>query len=286
MSNCMFSYPNFLDGATLSNGSYVATLPLNNLKTRYLDQVARSTDATVGSTKFDADLLTGYPIRVVAVLKHSMTLAALIRVRVSTVSNFATTTYDSGWLTAYPLIYPDGVLLFGAPGFWDGKLAETDRLAGYRQDYILVVPADTLGRYVRVEIDDTTNAAGYVDMGRAWVGSGYPPTVNFSTGLTLGWMTGTVVSEMPGGRRFFLTRPERRALNFRLEVVPADEALVYLFEITRRHGLDEQFFFLYNPADTYHLHRRSFPATLRELSALEEPYWAWMGQAYSLTEDF
>jgi len=282
----MFSYPNFLDGATLTSGSWVATLPLANLKDRYLDLVARSTDDAIASTKFDADLTTGYPIRVIAVLKHNISLAGLIRVRVSTVSNFATTTYDSGWVTAYPEIYPFGILQWGDPGFWDGKLAEAERLAGYRQDYILVVPADTLGRYIRVEIDDTANPAGYVDVGRVWVGPGYPPSINFSTGLTLGWMTGTSVSEMPGGRRFFLTRPERRTLNFRLEMIPNDEALVYLFEITRRHGLDEQFFFLYNPADTYHLHRRSFPATLRELSALEEPYWAWMGQAYALTEDF
>lgn len=282
----MFSYPNFIDTATLSSGSYSATLPLNNLKTRYLDQVARSTDATAASTKFDADLTSAYAIRVISLMKHTISLAGLIRVRVSTVSNFATTTYDSGWLTAYPLIYPDGILLWGFPGFWDGKLSETDRLAGYRQDYTVVVPADTLGRYVRIEVDDTTNSAGYVDFGGLWVGPGYPPSVNFSAGLTLGWMTGTSVSEMPGGRRFFLTRPERRTLNFRLEVTPVDEALAYLFEISRRHGIDERFFFLYNPADTYHLHRRSFPATLRELSPLEEPYWAWMGQAYALTEDF
>lgn len=282
----MFSYPNFIDGASLSSGSYVATLPLANLKTRYLDQFARTVDDATASTKFDADLTSGYAIRVIALMKHTISLAGLIRVRVSTVSNFATTTYDSGWVTAYPLIYPDGILLWGFPGFWDGKVSETDRLAGYRQDYTVVVPADTLGRYVRVEVDDTTNSAGYVDFGGLWVGPGYPPSVNFSTGLTLGWMTGTSVSEMPGGRRFFLTRPERRTMNFRLEVTPVDEAMAYLFEIGRRHGIDERFFFLYNPADTYHLHRRAFPATLRELSALEEPYWAWMGQAYALTEDF
>ena len=282
----MFSYPNFIDGASLSSGSYSATLPLTNLKTRYLDQVARTTDDATASTKFDADLTSGYAIRVISLLKHTISLAGLIRIRVSTVSNFATTTYDSGWVTAYPEIYPFGVLQWGDPGFWDGKLAETERLAGYRQDYTVVVPADTLGRYVRIEVDDTANPAGYVDFGGLWVGSGYPPTINFSAGVTLGWTTGTSMSEMPGGRRFFLTRPERRSLNFRLEVIPEDEALVKLFEITRRHGIDERFFFLYNPADTYHLHRRSFPATLRELSPLEEPYWAWMGQAYALTEDF
>lgn len=282
----MFSYPNFIDGASLSSGSYSATLPLTNLKTRYLDQVARTTDDATASTKFDADLTSGYAIRVISLLKHTISLAGLIRIRVSTVSNFATTTYDSGWVTAYPEIYPFGVLQWGDPGFWDGKLAETERLAGYRQDYTVVVPADTLGRYVRIEVDDTANPAGYVDFGGLWVGSGYPPTINFSAGVTLGWTTGTSMSEMPGGRRFFLTRPERRSLNFRLEVIPEDEALVKLFEITRRHGIDERFFFLYNPADTYHLHRRAFPATLRELSALEAPYHSWFGQAYALTEDF
>lgn len=282
----MFSYPNYIDGATLSTGSYVATLPLNNLKTRYLDQVARSTNDTATSTKFDADLTAGYAIRVISLMKHTISLAGLIRIRVSTVSNFATTTYDSGWVTAYSVIYPVDILLWGFPGLWDGKLSETDRLAGYRQDFTIVVPAATMGRYVRVEVDDTTNSAGYVDFGGLWVGPGYPPSVNFSTGVTLGWMTGTSMSEMPGGRRFFLTRPERRTINFRLEVTPSDEAMCYLFEISRRHGIDERFFFLYNPADMDHLHRRSFPATLRELSPLEEPYWEWMGQAYALTEDF
>jgi len=282
----MFCYPNLIEGATLSTGSYEATLPLNNLKLRPLYMVARAVDDAVASTKFDADLGSGYAIRVLALLKHNISLAGLIRMRVSTVSNFATTTYDTGWVTAYPQIYPLEVMSFGDPGFWDGKLSEEMRLAGYRQDFIVILPAATLGRYVRVEVDDTANPDGYVEFGGFFTAPGDVRTVNMAVGATLGWTTGTVATDMPGGSRHFLVRPQRRALTFSYPAMSPDEALVKPFDFIRIYGTDARFYFVYDLDDTYHLSRRSFPATLRELSPLTTPYALWNEQAFALTEDW
>lgn len=282
----MFCYPDLIASATLSTGSYEATLPRDNLKLRPLYLVARTTDDAVASTKFDADLGSGYALRVLALLKHNISLAGLIRMRVSTVSNFATTTYDSGWVSAYPEIYPFGILSFGDPGFWDGKLAEAERVAGYRQDFIIILPAVTLGRYVRVEVDDTANPDTYVQFGGFFVAPGHVRTVNMAVGATLGWTTGTVATEMPGGSRHFLVRPQRRALAFSYPAMSPDEALVKPFDFIGEYGTDQRFYFVFDPDDTYHLSRRSLPATLKELSPLTTPYALWNEQAFALTEDW
>ena len=39
--------------------------------------------------------------------------------------------------------------------------------------YVPILPSIVNGRYITVEIDDTTNADGYVQIGRVFVGDGF-----------------------------------------------------------------------------------------------------------------
>ena len=56
MTNIVIGYPNYAKGATYTGGSYVGSLPVTNLGTRELAQVARTTNTNVSSTKFYVDL--------------------------------------------------------------------------------------------------------------------------------------------------------------------------------------------------------------------------------------
>ena len=82
-TKCLFAYPIHSDmaAASYSGGSWEATLPLTNLQDERLAKVARATDATLASTKFDCDLGANQYIWAVAMPKHNMTRDGLYRVR-------------------------------------------------------------------------------------------------------------------------------------------------------------------------------------------------------------
>jgi hypothetical protein len=135
-----------------------------------------------------------------------------------------------------------------------------------------VLPSNTLAQYWRVEINDTTNAAGYIQVGRVFIGPAYQPTVNMSYGAGLGWETKTVAQEALGGAEYFQHRTPYRVATIKLDWLSVDEALANAFEIMRRAGLDAEVFWVHDPDDTVHALRRRFIGRLRQLSAIQYPY--------------
>lgn len=285
MANLLISFPNRGDSGTFSGGSWEATLPLTNLQDRRTQRVARSTNATLASTQFDCDLGTELYLWVGALFSTNLTMAAQWRIRGSNDAAFATSAYDSGWVDVYPEIYPAGVLNFGDPGWFDGKLAQVDYDAGYRVEPIHVLSTLTSARYWRVEIDDTANGDGYVEVGRAWFGYAYQPTANMANGVRLGWETSSSRTETDGGAWYHLDRPRRRHMDFVLSQESEDEGLVRGFEVLRQLGTAGQLLVVFDPDDTHHLHRRAFVGTLRDLSPLTFPYSAWTDQPFRVVEE-
>jgi len=121
MSNAILAYGNRADAATLSGGNWQPSLPLTNLQNRRLAKTARSTSLALANTKFDADLGQNRLVRVIALVAHNASLAALYRVRLSAVADFATTAHDTGWLPFWSVVYPFGGLPWGAPNWWTGQ---------------------------------------------------------------------------------------------------------------------------------------------------------------------
>lgn len=84
---CIFAWPNHVDAlspatVSFSGGSWVTTLPLSNMKDPLLSRVARSLDVTAAATTFDVDLgVSGRFIRVFAIPRHTMGIAATLRIR-------------------------------------------------------------------------------------------------------------------------------------------------------------------------------------------------------------
>lgn len=73
--------PNRSDEATLSGGSYQATLPLTNMQNRRLKQVARSTDATLPNTQWQGDFGATKTIGICALLNLNWSSSARWRFR-------------------------------------------------------------------------------------------------------------------------------------------------------------------------------------------------------------
>lgn len=271
MANCMLGFPNRIDAATLSGGVWAATLPRANLQNRILGKVARTADATLASTKFDMDLGAAKNIRVVSIHNHNCSLAALWRVRGASDAAFATVLHDSGWVDVWPVVYSPASIDWEDDNWWSCKYTDEQR-AGYTSMASQCLTANTLARYWRIEVDDTTNAAGYVQIGRVFIGPAWQPTYNMVYGAPLGWETKTAVQEALGGAEYFQRRTPYRVQQIKLDLMSIDEGLGNAFEIQRRAGIDAEVLWVFDPADTVHALRRRYLGRLRQLSAVEYPY--------------
>ncbi len=283
MQNIILAWNNRIDAATLSGGSWVSSLPRTNLQSRALGKVARTGDLLPASTQFDIDLGAARFVRLAALVAHNISLAGLIRLRGSAASDFSTAEYDSGWIAAWPVVYPLGTFPWGDPRVWTGQYTE-EEISGYVLTLPLPVPADTMARYWRIEIDDAGNPDGYIQIGRAFIASGWQPAYNISYGVSHAWETDTAVQRARSGAEYFDRRPPRRVERLRLDWLSEDEAMANAFEIQRQAGIDLEVFYLYDPDDTVHRLRRSFLGRLRTLSPIEHPHIAAHRAAFEIQE--
>lgn len=273
MANCVFGWPIYSDvgvsySPVITGGSWSSSLPLSNMQDRRLSKVARSADALAASTKFEIDLGVARAIRVLALPKHTISSAGTIRVRGSnTAGNFAAPVYDTGTVN----VWPAGI--------------DAEEAAGMNLGWTHVAAAAQSARYWLFEISDATNPAGYVDVGRLVIAKAWQPTINMSVGARLGLETDTDRTVTDGGAAIYNDKPRRRTMTFDIEHLPADEALENGFDMQRIAGKSGQLMFVFDPEDTTHMHRRAFLAVLRELTALEYPYYTDASTPFQVIEE-
>lgn len=267
----MIGYPNLIDSATLSGGAWATTLPRANLQNRIIGRVARTSDATLASTKFDATYAVAKNIRAISLVNHNFSLAGLVRIRGASDAAFATVLYDSGWSPVWPAVYTTDSLEWEDDNWWSGQYTDEQR-SGYMATYTHILVTNIRAQYWRVEIDDTTNAAGYVQIGRVFIGPVWQPLLHMGYNNSVSWETKTGVQEAIGGTEYF-----QRRTPYRVTVVPIPnmsiaEGLGNAFEIQRRAGVDGEVFFIFDPDDTIHALRRQYLGRLRTLSPIQYPY--------------
>lgn len=295
MANCILAWPNYADpqptptiatGQGMGSvalavptfaayGSWRAALPLANLQTPRLYQIARSTDATTASSKFCLDFGVQRPISLVALVRHNLSQAAQVRIRLSNDSNiFAPGDADSGWINVYQPYYAPGSLPFGwNPGVWMGGPTAEDLQGWTSPAFYWMHTAILAVRYVYVEVSDPTNTAGYVQLARAFAGPAYQPELNMNWGAQLGFRDQTAYEESLAGVRFYDERPKGRVVTLTLDGIREDTAMEMVLEMQRSLGKSRQLFFAWDPSDTYHRLRRSMLATLDDLDPLTAAYF-------------
>lgn len=287
MANMIVGYPNLIDDATLSGGSWETALALTNTQDRRLAKVARSTDDATSSTKFDIDLTRDRAIKLICLVKHNLSLAATYRIYGSAVSNFSTTVYDSGSLEVFAAIYDSLVLEWEDDNFWDGKpsqeyiddIQETSTLS-----LIHILSNATLARYWRVEITDTANADGYVQIGRVFISTQWQVTNNLLYGASLGYETNTIVDEALDNTEYFDARRAYRNFRFELESYDYNEGHQKLLDISRQLGIDKEVFIIPDPDDAQNMSRRAFLGRMRTLNPILYPYFNTNRAAFDIKE--
>lgn len=267
MAAIQLGYSSLSDAATLSAGSWTVGLPLANLKTDELFNTARSSDAALSSTKVTVDFGSATSIGALIAGPVNLSAAALFRVRGST-SNTFPSGYTSGWLS-------HGVL---------AAELDTER----RLNIIHVLAAAQSYRYWQIEVDDTANSDGYVEIGRLFMPTLLAPTVNYGQGNNgLGWEDRTRREETLSGVSNRSRRRNRRIFEFGIDFLPESEAYGSVYQFERTVGFDKLVFVMPDPTATgAALQARSFWGTVREMDPISQVAYGVAGLGLTIREEF
>jgi len=280
MSNLIIGFPNRIDEATLSGGSWLASLPITKLQNRALSQVARSTDAALTSTTLTATFTAITVTKLLALVNHNLSVAAKIRLH-SYDASYAE--YDSGWIDVWPSVYLPDELEWEDDTWWTGQYSAAQR-ENYTPIFIHILPQDVYTTNWIIEINDTTNAAGYVQIGRAFIGAVWQPAKNMIYGVEIGWESRSEVSEALSGAEFMIERRPHRSARLHLEWMPEAEAYNQAFELTRQADVHKEVVFVYDPDDTARAIQRQYIGRLRKLSPIEHPFFAHHSMEFEIKE--
>lgn len=284
MAYITLAWRNRTDEGTLSSGSWLSTLPLNNLKNRQVQKVARSSDATNASTKFVIDLGSARAIGVLALIVHNISASGLIRIRGNTSSSFVSPTFDSGWLSVWPSgIIPSSLLEWEDDNFWLGTISASDR-AGYQSPYIYQLSTAQTLQYWQVEIDDTGNSDGYVQIGRLFMAATWTPTYNYLLGASLNYEDPTTIETSLSGAEYFDVRSKNRSFAFKLEFMNSTEAYSQLLEMQRLSGTSAEILVIPDSADTTNQVKRAFVGRLHNMGKITVPQVDWYAADIELKE--
>lgn len=281
MSNVLLGYPNRIDEATLAGGSWVSSLPLTALKNRVYAAVARSADLVSTSTQFTITLPKSRVISLIALAAHNLSDVALWRVTVYS-DAFTTVSQQTAWTDVWADA-PISTLEWENDNFWTLKISP-EELSRYTPLAILLLSQSAFTRWLKIEILDTTNTAGYIQVGRCLVCDSWQPRINMSYGHSLGYETDTTVEKAMDGTEYFNRQRGRRVAKFSLDWLDEDEAMTRNLGMQRDLGIDGEIVLIDNlEAAQYQLERR-FVGRLRPLSAIENPYYAVYKNALEIVE--
>lgn len=259
----MFGMINRADAATLSGGSYQPGLPRTNLQESNLAFPARTVDALTTSTRVDIDYGNSDTVcRVFWINGHNLSTAATYRLTGSNVSASGTEGYDSGTVDAWPAIYSLFDLDFEELNWWTGQPTE-EEAALYGLPIFVDLGANYLLQYWRLQITDTGNADGYVELTRLWMGPVWQPRHQYTPGAGLGWEPRDRAVESRGGQRYAERLTPRRVFSIKLEGLNDMEAFGRALDMQRVVGSEGEVLVVPEPDDTANWHRRCMLARVR-----------------------
>lgn len=259
MERMVFGFPRWTQDAAWSGGSWAAAYPVGNLGLLPLSRVARSTNLTTASTEFTATFSAKRLVRALALVRHNITLDGLIRIRIWSDAGATVLTYDSGWIEVWPPVYLPGDLEWEDDNWWTGKYAAGE-LQGTSPTRPFWLDGLKEARVVRVEINDATNPAGYVQCGLFEIAQGWQVSINPSPGYAEGFRFRTETSDALGGVRYFDRREKPRVAAGEIAEMPRNEAMGRGYELLRQFDIDTPFLWFPFPDEDQHWLRTAFLA--------------------------
>lgn len=239
----LFLYDNKVDGGTVSAASTAGALAAANLQDLRLGKVARTTG--ISGQYWAVDFTATTPVDTVALVAHNLSVNAKVRVRLSVNADLSAPVYDATDY-AWPAMYGWADLGWADDGY--GGVADLTEFADYKALSIFRMGSRHEGRYLRLDIDDDGNAAGYFQAGRLIAGMGWQPIRNFSNGWSLAWQDDSESTEMEGGAVWFDRREKRRLVTLPFDYATEADAQAKFGDMSRIVGHSRDLLVLPFPA--------------------------------------
>lgn len=257
--NAVFGFPSWTDQVTFAGGSWNTSYPATRLGTLPLSKIARSESAALSSTQFTGVFSKTYPVRLLAFVRHTMSISAQFRLTLYSDTGLTTAIYAGDWEDVWPVVYEPGDLEWEDEAWWDGRYSTLERANTIWTRPIWLDRVYSVGSF-RVEISDPLNSAGYVTIGRFEVSMGWQVSIDLAFPTSYGYQMRTVVEAARGGTEYFERLSAPRVVQGAIEYMPRDEAMIRGFEWHRQHDRDRPFLYLPHPEQQKHWLRTAFLA--------------------------
>lgn len=217
--NVILGHGNRIDDAVLTAGAAMAALPVNNLQTRHMAVHWRTGTNDPALTWVNAAFTDVQGLRLIGLIKCSMTLYARFRV---ILKRGGAETYNSGWLDVAPASIPFDDRLWEEVSFWDGRLVPAGDL-----NIIHALPALSLADEVRIEIDDSASlSSDGFRAARLFAGPGLQTLYNMSWGASLAAAANAYIEQARSGNQQIEEYQGARTYSCALEFMSDAEARV------------------------------------------------------------
>lgn len=282
-SKVFLGWPNQLagQGVTLSGGSWLSDLPLNNILDRTPTVIARSSDLLSASTQFDMTLPSTKVLKSFALVNHNLSLSAVWRIRLGSTLG-ASDVYDSGVLPVWSMNFDSDLLEWESDSWWEGDY--DDDYIGHPFAAIHLATSSPAAQYMRIEIIDPSNTHGYIQIGRAFAGSGITPNVGMAFGMSDSWENESIAETSIGGSEYFDERRSFRVAKFTIDAIDQDTEFKYFYELHRRLGTTGEILFLPDYTDIAACQMTGFVGRLRQLASFEYPFYKLRSLGFEIKE--
>lgn len=258
MGSAIISYPDKTLSSTLSGGSWNGSFPLTNLKNKLISKKARTTNTLAASSTILIDAGAAITVRCLALIAHNFSYAATVRVRGFTDSGYTllVSGSDTGTVSAVPQ-----------------TITSTEAI-DCPKNWISCYATDKSARYWKVEITDTANAAGYIEVGRCWLGEAtIAPTIGPDYGASVKYEPRDVMVESFGGVAWGNANAARRISTMSFPVLSATEKFKVLLAQKALGKIGECLWVMNYLADARDMVMDSYLASIEEASPIEFPYY-------------
>lgn len=235
----------------LAGGSWLASLPLENLREQRPTLRARSTDTQLASTQWTVSLSEPLTCKGIQLVSTNFSSAALYKITWYDDATFTTIAGTTGFIPVGESIdWTDtGQWLdWLDPNFWLGSQPFVDPdLQG--RDVRHRFPSPVSIQYIKIEIDDQSNADGFVQIGYQYTGQAYVPSINISYDSSFARVSLTTVQSAVGGTEYFSRRGSRKKWSITFGQLPESEVIGDLDDIVQTHDVDRPIYVDADPDD-------------------------------------
>jgi len=156
---------------------------------------------------------------------------------------------------------------------------------GYEKNLFAVkLPEEQTYRYWKIEIDDSTNPKGYIDVGRLYMDKCFVPEVNASYGAEIGHHDSSRIKRTISGAGIPLERKKLRRFSFLFDFLSEDEAFDVLFDLDAIRGQSKDVLFIFDIEETKHFQRKYIYGTMEDNKPIDLPFYNIYRKQYTITE--